>query len=88
MVGRTKKLRRSYRTTQAILESANRILAQYAQGDPDDFLAPDLSGMEPGVKPVLVYTGSPQDSVDRLALLPLARQGNLAIVAGAPEREA
>jgi hypothetical protein len=66
VVGRTKKLRHSYRTTRAILESANRILAQYAQGDPDDFLAPDLSGMEPGVKPVLVYTGSPQDSVDKL----------------------
>jgi hypothetical protein len=64
--GRTKKLRRSYRTTQAILASANRILAQYAQGDPDDFLVPDLSGMEPGVKPMLVYTDSPQDSVDRL----------------------
>lgn len=46
----TKKLRRSYRTTQAILASANRILAQYAQGDPDDFLVPDLSGMEPGVE--------------------------------------
>jgi superfamily I DNA/RNA helicase len=66
VAGRTRKLRRSYRTTQAILTSAHRILAQYTQGDPDDFLAPDLSGMEAGVKPVLVYTDSPQDSVDRL----------------------
>jgi hypothetical protein len=66
VTGRTKKLRRSYRTTQAILTAASRILARYAQGDPDDFLVPDLSGMEPGVKPALIHTGSPQDSVDRL----------------------
>jgi superfamily I DNA/RNA helicase len=63
---RTKKLRRSYRTPQAILASANRILAQYAQDDPDDFLVPDLSGMETGVKPLLIHTDSPQDAVDRL----------------------
>ncbi|MDR2625984.1 MAG: hypothetical protein LBC37_06590 [Zoogloeaceae bacterium] len=66
VTGRTKKLRRSYRTTQAILTAASRILAQCAPGDPDDFLTPDLSGMEPGVKPALIHTGSPQDSVDRL----------------------
>jgi hypothetical protein len=66
VVGRTMKLRRSYRTTRAILDSASRILAEFAQGDPDDFLAPDLSGMEPGLAPILIRTGSPQDSVDRL----------------------
>lgn len=66
VAGRTKKLRRSYRTTQAILAAANRMLAQYAQGDPDDFLVPDLSGMEAGVKPLLIHTDSPQDAVDRL----------------------
>ncbi|MDR0380037.1 MAG: AAA family ATPase [Candidatus Accumulibacter sp.] len=66
VAGRTRKLRRSYRTTRAILASANRILARDAPGDPDDFLAPDLSGMEPGVTPILIRTDSPQDSVDRL----------------------
>jgi hypothetical protein len=66
VVGRTKRLYRSYRTTRAILASATRILAQYAQGNADDFLAPDLSDMEPGVNPLLIYTDSPQDSVDRL----------------------
>lgn len=66
VAGRTKKLRRSYRTTRAILAAANRMLAQHAQGDPDDFLVPDLSGMEAGVKPLLIHTDSPQDAVDRL----------------------
>jgi hypothetical protein len=66
VAGRTKKLRHSYRTTQAILTAASRILAQCAPGDPDDFLTPDFSGMEPGVKPALIHTGSPQDSVDQL----------------------
>ncbi|WP_303783517.1 UvrD-helicase domain-containing protein [Azovibrio restrictus] len=64
--GRTKKLRRSYRTTQAILAAATRILARHAQGDPEDFLVPDLSGMEPGTPPMLIHTDSPQDSIDRL----------------------
>lgn len=66
VTGRTKKLRRSYRTTQAILSAANRILAQHAHGDADDFLVPDLSGMETGVKPLLIHIDSPQDAVDRL----------------------
>lgn len=66
VAGRTKKLRRSYRTTQAILAAANRLLAQYAPGDPDDFLLPDLSGMAVGVEPRLIGTDSPQDAVDRL----------------------
>lgn len=64
--GRTKKLRRSYRTTQTILASATRILAQHAQGDPEDFLIPDLTGMGAGTSPRLIYTDSPQDSIDRL----------------------
>ncbi|MDR2837534.1 MAG: DEAD/DEAH box helicase family protein [Azonexus sp.] len=64
--GRTKKLHRSYRTTQAILSSAGYILTQYAQSDPEDFLVPDLNEMEAGVKPILIYTESPQDSIERL----------------------
>ncbi|MBI5861003.1 MAG: DEAD/DEAH box helicase [Rhodocyclales bacterium] len=66
VAGRTKKLRKSYRTTQAILEAASRILAQSAPGDPDDFLEPDWNGMEQGTSPLLIYTDSPQDAVDRL----------------------
>lgn len=66
VAGRTRKLRKSYRTTQANLASASYILARHTQGDPEDFLVPDLEGMEPGVKPLLVYTESPQDAVDRL----------------------
>jgi hypothetical protein len=66
VTGRTKRLRKSYRTTQAILASASAFLAQHAQGDPDDFLVPDLAGMEAGVEPMLIRTDSPQDSVDRL----------------------
>lgn len=66
VAGRTKKLRRSYRTTQAILESASAILAQHTHGDTEDFLVPDMSGMEKGVSPMLIYADSPQDSVDRL----------------------
>lgn len=64
--GRTKKLRRSYRTTRAIMAAASSVLARHAGGDPDDFLVPDLSGMALGSKPVVIYTDSPQDSVDRL----------------------
>jgi hypothetical protein len=66
VAGRTKKLRKSYRTTQAILETASRILAKSAPGDPDEFLEPDWNGMEQGASPLLIYTDSPQDAVDRV----------------------
>ncbi len=66
VAGKTQKLRKSYRTTRANLASANQILQQYAQGDPEDYLQPDLNGMEPGAGPVLVYADSAQDAVERL----------------------
>ncbi len=73
VAGRTKKLRRSYRTTRAILETAGRVLDELRAGDgtaaadsADDFLRPDFDGMDDGVAPLLVYTDSPQDSIDRL----------------------
>lgn len=66
VAGRTKKLRKSYRTTRPILETASRVLAKFAQGDPEDFLEPDFSGMEQGPRPFLIYTDSPQDAADRL----------------------
>jgi superfamily I DNA/RNA helicase len=66
VAGRTKKLRKSYRTTRSILEAANSVLVTIGRGDGDDFLEPDFSGMEVGVRPRLIYTDSPQDSMDRV----------------------
>ena len=79
VAGRTKKLRKSYRTTRAILEAADNMLGQYVQADPEEFLAPDFAGMEPGKAPILIYTESPQDAVDRLGneLAAIAAQGRL-----------
>lgn len=79
VAGRTKKLRKSYRTTRAILEAASNMLDQYVRADPDEFLTPDFSGMEPGKAPLLIYTDSPQDAVDRLGneLAAIAAQGRL-----------
>lgn len=67
VAGRTKKLRKSYRTTRAILQAASHILARATRSDPEDFLEPDFDGMDSGVSPVLVYVDSPQDAVDRVA---------------------
>lgn len=66
VAGRTKKLHRSYRTTQAILSAANSLLQQHTKADAEDFLEPDLSGMESGQPPVLIHCDSQQDSIDRL----------------------
>lgn len=81
VAGRTRKLRKSYRTTRAILQAASQLLAEAARGDPDDYLEPDYEGMGAGAPPVLIYADTPQDAVDRLVnevdaaartLLPLA----------------
>ena len=76
--GRTKKLRRSYRTTRAILETATAVLeALGGQGDREDHLEPDLDGMAAGARPVLLHADSPQDALDRLVneLAALAGEG-------------
>ncbi len=65
VAGRTKKLRRSYRTTRAILEASSSILGHLAAADAEDYLRPDLAAMEPGEPPLVIYTASPQDSVER-----------------------
>ncbi|ALH99552.1 DNA helicase II [Pseudomonas sp. FW306-02-F02-AA] len=65
VAGKTKKLRKSYRTTQAILRAANQVLAEFTQTDPDDFLQPDFEGMEAGIAPLLVPSPSPQDSIEQ-----------------------
>ena len=66
VAGRTKKLRRSYRTTRAILEAATAVLNVLGPGDGEDCVAPDFTGMEPGERPVLARTSTRQDAIDRL----------------------
>lgn len=66
VAGRTKKLRRSYRTTQAILKAASAVLAVLGSGDAEDYLQPLYDGMELGTRPVLLYADTPQDALDRL----------------------
>ena len=69
VVGRTKKLRKSYRTTRAILEAATGVLkASGALGsvDPDDYLEPNFDGMVEGTQPTLLYVDSPHDAIERL----------------------
>lgn len=63
VAGKTKKLRKSYRTTQAILSAASQMLAGITQTDPDEYLQPDFDGMEAGTPPLFVKSPSPQDSV-------------------------
>lgn len=65
VAGRTKKLLRSYRTTQAILHTASTLLARAVQADPEDYLEPDFTGMEEGAAPILLRVDTPQDAVDR-----------------------
>lgn len=66
VAGRTKKLRRSYRTTKAILQTASAILAVLGRGDGEDYLEPLYDDMESGTRPVLLHADTPQDAVDRL----------------------
>ena len=79
VTGRTKRLRKSYRTTKAILESANSVLAALGQADAEDFLEPDFAGMIEGARPLLVYTDSTQDSMDRVVneLAAIAEKGTI-----------
>lgn len=63
VAGKTKKLRKSYRTTQAILSAANQMLAGITQTDPDDYLQPDFEGMATGTPPLFVLSHSPQDAI-------------------------
>jgi hypothetical protein len=65
VAGKTKKLHKSYRTTQAILRAANQVLAQFTQTDPDDYLQPNFEGMEAGTAPLLIISQSPQDAIEQ-----------------------
>ncbi len=66
VAGRTKKLRKSYRTTKAILSAASGLLAALNDEDGEDYLQPDFSGMQQGTRPKLIYSDSPQDAMDRV----------------------
>ena len=66
VVGRTKKLRKSYRTTRAILEAATGVLTAIGRVDRDDYLEPEYDGMDRGTQPTLLYVDSPQDAIERL----------------------
>ena len=66
VVGRTKKLRKSYRTTRAILEAATGVLEALGSVDTDDYLEPDFDGMDAGTQPILLYVDSPHDAIERL----------------------
>jgi hypothetical protein len=66
VAGRTRRLRRSYRTTRALLEAATDLLALLGCSPNEDYLLPEYGGMETGSKPLLAYAASPQDAIDRL----------------------
>jgi len=65
--GRTRKLRKSYRTTTAILSAARQILDCIDGGDPEDFLVPDYEEMAAGRPPVSVVVRSRQDAIVKTA---------------------
>ncbi|WP_024672973.1 3'-5' exonuclease [Pseudomonas syringae] len=77
VAGKTKKLRKSYRTTQAILSAANQMLAGVIQTDPDDYLQPEFDGMEAGTPPLFVLSHSPQDAIAQTCNEIAAHQKNV-----------
>lgn len=64
--GRTKVLRKSYRTTQQILHAANRFLTDILPQSGEDYIQPIYDGMTQGQLPVLFYKDAPQDCLDQL----------------------
>jgi hypothetical protein len=66
VAGRTKKLRKSYRTTKAILQAANSVLVGLGQREADDYVAADLAEMRQGDRPRVIYSNAPQDCIDRV----------------------
>jgi superfamily I DNA/RNA helicase len=83
VAGRTKKLRRSYRGTRAILQAAGRIIEALGADDGEDCLVPDYTGMEPGQPPLLVLADTPQDAQDRLVNELAATLGDAGVPLGA-----
>jgi hypothetical protein len=65
--GRTRKLRRSHRTTTAILSAARNVLDCIDRGDPEDFLVPDYTEMAAGPPPLAITVRSAQDALLKTA---------------------
>lgn len=66
VAGRTRRLRKSYRTTRAILRAAQVVVARLEREDEDDIVPPDFAGMAEGRPPLLIRTDARQDSVERV----------------------
>jgi hypothetical protein len=64
--GRTHRLRRSYRTTQAILACALSFYRQRLPNDDEELVSPELQGMQKGKPPRLLRFDSPQDERARI----------------------
>lgn len=64
--GRSYHLRRSYRTTRAILTCALAFYRQRLPEDEPNLLLPDLVGMEKGYMPLLLRLDAPQDERARI----------------------
>jgi hypothetical protein len=64
--GRTHRLRRSYRTTQAILASALSFYHHRLPNDEEELVSPELEGMQKGKPPRLLRFDSPQDERARI----------------------
>jgi superfamily I DNA/RNA helicase len=79
--GRSHVLRRSYRTTRAILAMALAFYRQRLPGEDPDVLSPDLDGMRRGRTPILLNLEAPQD--ERLRVV---REITQAVERGLPLR--
>jgi len=64
--GHSHQLRRSYRTTQAILTCALAFYRRRLPEDADNLLLPDWTGMQEGKPPLLLHFDSPQDERTRI----------------------
>lgn len=64
--GHSHQLRRSYRTTQAILTCALGLYRQRLLEEEEDLLLPDWTGMQEGKPPLLLRFDSPQDERARI----------------------
>jgi hypothetical protein len=79
--GRSHVLRRSYRTTRAILAMAVAFYRKRLPGEDPDVLSPDLDGMRKGRTPILLNLEAPQD--ERLRVV---REITQAVERGLPLR--
>ncbi len=82
--GRTKTLKKSYRTTRQILEAATAILAagtHCEESEREEFLQPEFREMREGPRPLLLRISSPLDALDRVEneIIASIAQGGLSL---------